>query len=451
MTRFAVLLLSAICLTPSAALAQVSQVTTPPPNLVISNYNSTSVGPFGGLEGTAFVARINDPSSSWFNPAGLAKLGSAEISGSAGVYQRTAVAPHALPNEGGSIQQLPNFVGFTFVPRKGMTVGASVLSTNAWDQETDSELISPVAGGQQRFAYSADAGFEQRVAAIAVGYRRSDSLRVGGGFAFSMMDLRLVQSATERIADATGLRSVVISARATGSAIQLRGQGGAQYETGRWSLGGALRTPGLTIHRSGSTIVDGVLTNDPGSVGTSLFDADADLEHRLPWEFQVGAAYTGTRFQAELDVLAYTSIDPYALLSTSQPILVYESAGGGAAPVVTSRPFEGLISASDGVVNVAIGGHFKLFDSRDLRVHAGLRSNQSPVAPEDVVFTRVDLLTWSVGVSGTLGKFKFAAGLNRQAGRADEITLYNRLTGQPVTTPVDIRIAGFIYSIAYQF
>jgi len=451
MTRFAALLTVAICLTPSAALAQATQVTTPPPNMVISNYNSTAVGPFGGLEGTAYVARINDPSSTWFNPAGLAKLGSPEISGSAGVYQRTAVAPSALPNKGGSIQQLPNFVGFTFVPRQGMTVGAALLSTNSWSQETDSELISPVAGGQQRFAYSADSGFEQRVAAIAVGYKGSDSWRVGGGFAFSLMDLRLVQSATERVADATGLRSVLLSARASGSSIQLRGQGGAQYETGHWSVGGALRTPGLTIHRSGSAILDGVMTDDPGSLGASLFDADADLEYRLPWEFQMGAAYSGKRFQVELDVHAYTSIDPYALLSSTQPVLVYEDPGGGAAPVVTSRPFAGLTSASDSVANVAVGGHFKVFENRDLRVHAGVSSNQSPVAADDQVFTRVDLATWSVGASGTIGKFKFAAGLNRQSGAADNIRLYNRLNGQPVTTPVDIRIAGFIYSIAYQF
>jgi len=451
MYRVTILLIGAIYVAPSAAVAQVTQVTTPPPNLVIPNYNSTAVGPYGGLEGTAYVARINDPSSSWFNPAGLAKLGSPEISGSAGVYQRTAVAPRALANEGGSIQQLPNFVGFTFVPREGMTVGAALLSTNAWDQGTDSELISPGTVGQQRFAYSADSGFEQRVAAIAVGYRRSDFWRLGGGLACSLMDLRQAQSATERIVDASGLRSVLISARASGSSIQLRGQGGVQYDTGHWSAGGAVRTPGLTIHRSGSVIFDGIVTNDPGSLGASLFDADASLDYRLPWEFQVGAAYSGTRFQVELDVLAYTSIEPYVLLSSSEPILVYQDAGAGTAPVVTSQPFAGLKSASDSVVNVAIGGHFKLFDNRDLRVHAGLRSNQSPVAPEDAIFTRVDLATWSVGVSGTLGKFRFAAGLNRQAGQSNDVTLQNRLTGQPVTTPVDIRIAGFIYSIAYQF
>jgi hypothetical protein len=207
----------------------------------------------------------------------------------------------------------------------------------------------------------------------------------------------------------------------------------------------------MTIQRSGSVILDGVLANDPGSIGASLFDADADLEYRLPWEFQLGAAYSGARFQVEFDVHAYTSIDQYALLSSAQPVLVYEDAGGSAPPVVTTRPFAGLMSASDSVVNVAVGGHYKVFEHRDLRVHAGVSSNQSPVAPGDDVFTAIDLATWSVGASGTIGKFKFAAGLNWQTGHADEITLYNRLNGQPVTTPVDIRVAGFIYSIAYQF
>src|SRR6187549_832984 len=130
----------AIGLLPTAAWAQESAITTAPPNLVISNYNSTSVGPYGGLEGTAYVARIGDPSAAWFNPAGLAREATPQISGSAGVYQRTLVAPRALPNQGGSVQQLPNFVGFTFVPREHLTVGAALLSTNAWDQETDSEL-----------------------------------------------------------------------------------------------------------------------------------------------------------------------------------------------------------------------------------------------------------------------------------------------------------------------
>ena len=45
------------------AFAQVEQVSTPPPNLVLDNYNSVPVGPYGGLEGPAYVARVSDPST----------------------------------------------------------------------------------------------------------------------------------------------------------------------------------------------------------------------------------------------------------------------------------------------------------------------------------------------------------------------------------------------------
>ena len=451
MTDRIAILLVAGCLAPASAWAQEEAVATIPPNLVIANYNSTSVGPYGGLEGAAYAARIGDPSAAWFNPAGLAKEISAQVSGSAGVYQRTLVAPRALPNRGGSIQQLPNFVGFTFVPSERVTVGAAILSTNAWTQITDSEAFSSATTGERRFAYSADSEFDQRVAAISAGYKRSDTLRVGGGFAFSIMDLRLVQSASDRVADPASLRSLLVSARAAASAWQLRTQGGLQYDKGAWRLGGAIRTPGLTFHRSGSVIADGVLANDPGSLGASLFDADAEMEYHLPWEFQGGAAFVSPRVELEVDVQAYTSVGAYALLASEQPVLLYSDAGPNAPPLVTTRPFQGMTAASDGVVNVAAGGHLRPWKDRDLRVHAGVGINQSPVASEDTIFSRVDLTTWSLGASGTFGRLQFAAGLNWQVGDADDVTLRNLLDGQQIQTPVDVRVVGFIYSLAYQF
>ena len=64
------------------------------------------------------------------------------------------------------------------------------------------ELLTSAPGLDQRFAYSADSEFEQRLLAIAVGYHEPGPWRYGGGFAFSLMSLRLVQSASDRIADA---------------------------------------------------------------------------------------------------------------------------------------------------------------------------------------------------------------------------------------------------------
>lgn len=443
--------LAVMCLVSTPAAAQIEQVATPPPNLVLSNYNSASVGPFGGLEGNAFVARVGDPSAAWFNPAGLSRQTSTQISGSAGVYQRTVVAPQALPDEGGSIEQLPNFVGFTFSPRAGVTVGAALLTTNSWTQKTDSELISTVAGGQQRFAYSADSNFDQRVLAISAGYQPGGPWRFGGGFAFSLMDLRLVQTVSDRIANTAGLQSLIVAARADGSALQLRGQAGAQYDKTKWRLGGAIRTPAVTVHRSGTLTLDSMLKAGGASLGASVFDADARFEYHAPWEFQGGGAFVTDRFEVEVDLLAYTSIEAYSLLSTSDPLLVYVDAGANVPPTVMSRPFGGLTSVSDAVVNIGVGGHMLLVKDRSLRLHGSVGSNASPVAPGDQVFSRVDLSTWSLGVSGAFGRLQFGIGLNHQSGDADDFVLRNVLSGDPVPSPVDVNLTGFIYSLSYQF
>jgi hypothetical protein len=440
-----------VCLVAGQASAQVDQVVSPPPNLVLANYDNVPVGPFGGLEGSSYVARVGDPSAAWFNPAGLARESAAQVSGSAGVYQRTSITPESLPNRGGSFQQLPNFVGFTFAPRPRLTFGAALLTTNAWNQETDAELISPVAGGQQRFAYSADSSYERRILALGAGYQTDGAWRFGGGLAFSLMDVRLVQTISDRIGDTSGLRSLLVNSRASGSAIQVRSQAGLQYDRSQWRFGAAVRTPGLTFYRSGAVTLDGLIDVSAMSAGASVFDPEADLDYQLPWEFQGGAAWVRERVELEVDFQSYSSIDAYSMLATAQPVIVYRDAGVNQPPAVITQPFPGLTSASDGVVNVSAGGHVRLLQNRDLRLHAGVGSNQSPVADADQIFNKVDLAVWTLGVSGSLGRLQFSAGFNHQSGTAHDVMLRNLLNGQVVQSSMDVRMGGFIYSLAYQF
>ena len=110
-----------------------------------------------------------------------------------------------------------------------------------------------------------------------------------------------------------------------------------------------------------------------------------------------------------------------------------------------------MTSASNGVFNIAAGGHVQPFRNRDLRIHAGVGSNHSPAAAEDAVFNEIDLTTWSIGASGTFGKFQFAIGMHHQSGHADDVTLRNLLNGQLVHSPVSVALSGFVYSLAYQF
>ena len=67
------------------------------------------------------------------------------------------------------------------------------------------------------------------------------------------------------------------------------------------------------------------------------------------------------------------------------------------------------------------------------------------------MFSQVDLTSWTVGASGTLGKFQFSLGLNRQTGTIDNFALRNVVDGTIVRTKADVRMTGFVYQLAYQF
>ena len=116
-----------------------------------------------------------------------------------------------------------------------------------------------------------------------------------------------------------------------------------------------------------------------------------------------------------------------------------------------TRPFDGLTSASNGVVNVTIGGHIRPIRDRNLRLHAGFATSRSPAGVTDQVFSGVDVSSWNVGVSGTLAKFQFAVGVNLRTGAPADVLVRNVLAGGPLRRQVDVGAGGLIYSLAYQF
>jgi hypothetical protein len=150
--------LAPIVLTLAAATrvhaGQDATLVTPPPNVVLPNPNGEPLGPYGGLEAGAYVARVGDPSATWFNPAGLSRATTTEISGSAGFYQVTTVSPTALPNRGGSVQQVPSIFGFSVQFRDNWTVGFALPTNISWTQETDAQLVHGTAQQRERFGYS---------------------------------------------------------------------------------------------------------------------------------------------------------------------------------------------------------------------------------------------------------------------------------------------------------
>jgi hypothetical protein len=227
--------------------------------------------------------------------------------------------------------------------------------------------------------------------------------------------------------------------------------GGVQYELTNVRLGATLRTPGVTLKRDGVVTLDGILEAGASSLGASVFDPAATFEYRLPWEFQGGGAYVRERGQVEIEIQTFGSISPYALLATDHQTAIYGDTGPNMAPAIITRPFAGLTSASDAVVNVAVGGQFKVMQDRPFRIHAGYSTDNSPVAADDQVFHHVDMQSWTLGVSGAVGKLQFAVGFNHSSGTADALIVRNVLRTDPVRTAVDISTTGLIYSLSYQF
>jgi hypothetical protein len=443
-----VVLVSTRCL----AQAQDAPITSPPPNIIVPNYNGVPTGPLGGLEGSAYVARAGDTSAPWFNPAGLSQAGT-QLSGSVGNIQYTTITPQRLPDEGGSTQHLPNLVGAT-VKYKGITAGFALITTASWGAGLDSVYtLTNADGNHQRFAYSADSALSQSVTAGAIGYDLGPRWRVGAGVALTATSIRSNQIISDRIDAPDANRTLLFASRAGGSIDSIRGIFGVQFHPASpLRVGLVARTGGASYGRSGRFSLDSTLSGGGPTIGASIDDSSASFDYKLPFELSGGVAVVSKRAELEFDVLGYSSIAEYPLLSSTEPMTIYKDPGNGTRGTNTDRPFTPLMAAFHSVTNYTTGGHVLILQSPlPLTVHAGLGTDHSPVPTEDAaVFGQVDFRVVTIGLSGSIKKFSFALGANTRKGTIENLVLQNLITG-PVQASLQVRTFGITYSLNYKF
>ena len=427
------------------------QIVIPTGNVLLPNTNSVPIGPNAGLEGGAYVARVGDPSSAWLNPAGLSRAQAAEISGSSGLFQISTLSPSDAPGSGGSVVRLPSLVGFSVKGAFGgrLTLGLSIATVTSWSQDTDMELIDTGGPTAQRFAFSADSTFDRFVGAAGAGYV-SGRWRVGGGLAFVQTNLEKKAVTTTRAADSGSLRSLLLESRASGTVFHLQPIVGVQYDASpRLKIGFMARTPAPAVYSSGSVTAEGVGVNGASSAGVSFFDPEAAFASKLPFDLRGGVAFTARRIEIEVDVSAETPVSAYTMFESGEVITTYTAGPGG--PVITTRPFPGVTSHFDAVVNVAVGGHVVLTDNGVWRLHFGAGTDRSPVAEDDEIFTKIHFGTWTVGLSGTKDRLQFTAGLNYRSGAAKDVVLGQLDAGTLVRSGINVRTVGIIYALSYRF
>jgi hypothetical protein len=442
---------------PATVVAQTvpPAVTTAPLNILVPNYNSVAAGETGSLEANAVLARSNDASSAFFNPAGLTLATQTSVSGSAGVYQFAEVAPSDVAGKGSSLQRVPSLVGLV-VPkpfgRERWSAGFSVSHVNAWEQSTDLQAELAAAGGRERVAYSSVALLSGYQASFAVGYTTRKRLRLGGSLDLQLTDSDRSQSLGSQYETGSGLSALLVESHGTASLWHLRMTAAAQYDvTPTLRVGLLVRTPGLRFWQSGSYTYEGLLESGPSTTTASFFDTSADAEYRIPLEFKAGVAWVRPRAQVEADLLTHAAGGRYSAFRTDHTWIVVSDPGIGGLPTEQRPALTAPVVDSRTVINVAIGGHVRLKEGGAWTVHGGYATDRSPVGADDTLFTRVNMQVVTAGISGQAKVVLASAGVRYQTGATDEIVLRQLLDGEQVRTRLKISNLGLVYSVAVRF
>lgn len=448
-----VLLTSTTIALAAAGLAAQEAVITPPSfTLTLPNYNMTPIGQTGGLEGGSFVARANDASSNWYNPAGLALADKSSVSSSAGTYQLLSLVPKDLQREdsGGSSQQVPALVGVVvknLFGSKCWTAGFAAVRTNSWEQQTDAQIDELGLTPGRLLTYSANSQFRRNEYSLGAGYADGGPWRFGATLSAANTSLQAIGSIAEQVLQPTGLDAGQSDRRVSGSITQLRLTGGAQYQlTPEILLGAVVRTPGVTLIRSGDYSYDALATAGNTTASLTFFDTDPRFDYKLPFQATAGAALEKDRLQLEVDVTFSSGTSAYDLFSSQKTATFIVDNGQGGPPVVQQVPFGQIVAQARSVVNVAFGGNYALTENRVWTLHFGFNTDFSPVGEDDDFFSKVDLYGATLGVSGTVGGFTAAIGLNYQFGNANNVPLADILNSD-----ISINSLAIIYSVAYRF
>jgi hypothetical protein len=431
-------------------------VTVPPVSLILPNYNSVPVGETAALEGGAFVARANDTSAGFYNPAGLALAEQSAISGSAGAYQFGSVSPETLTNVKGTFQQIPAMFGVVvhdFLGRPAWAAGLTLTRAAAWDQTVDSEALRTTPGGAaSRLRLSTEATYDAWLGSVGVGYSRSDRLRLGATLdgQYTAVDRR--QSVTAQLVSPGALSAVTAGTLGGTNTTHLRATVGVQAQISpAVFIGAVMRTPGLGLTSSGDASLEGLIHAGTATAATAFFDPDASVEYRLPFEFKTGAAWIGARAQLEADLLVYPGTGQYTAVESSEPVTVVLDPGTGAPVTIGQDAYLGARVDSRTVVNLAVGGRYQLTEARTWTLHGGYATDRSPVGDADTAFSKVNLQHVTVGVSGRTSIFLGSVGLRYSTGRSDPIGLGPTADGSTFETRFKVSSIGIVYSLALLF
>jgi hypothetical protein len=437
----------------AGAAAQVPTIVAPS-NIILPNFNGQQPGLTGSLEVGAMVARGDDASSTWYNPAGLSRADSSSMTGSAGAGQWLWVSPNAFPNRADSATHLPVQLGFAWKEPfdfLGWTAAFTFSSSNSWQDDLSSELQVGTAQAPERFAYAASSKYTRYVASIGAGYTPDKKLRLGGSVDLELTRMNQAQSVNDRLLDSPRATSLLVASYSKAAFTHLRGTFGMQYDASeKFIIGGVMKTPGIAMSSGGSAGLDATLYKNGATTNLSYYDSSPTMQYKMPFEFAAGMAYIAGRMTVEGDVRVTQGGGVYDFFTPNRTVTGIVDTGTSEATAV-EKNFRTYKMDQRSVVDVRVGGHYELSEKGKVTLHGGFATNNSPVGEDDEVFQKANLLRFTIGLSGEKGRFIFAGGLDYQAGTTPLYDVYTAQNGQVIKTTVNVDGVSIVYSFGLRF
>jgi hypothetical protein len=442
--------------TPAVAAAQGLPVPIPKA-MIFPNYDSVLVGQNQALEGGAYIARADDASSNFYNPAGLVVSEKTSLNASSTGYVVTRVSAESLNASVSSskIDTVPGYFGVVMAPpftdARNLRLGISVTRGVAWspggiDQTTNLPGVAAI----DRATYSTDASFKTLLYQIAGAWApvANRSLRLGLGVGLSQTSYSNYSTFSGQVSVGGQPGQFLSTLRASGDEWDVLFTLGAQWDIVQGLTVGALvRSPGLRIG-SGSLVTYESSILSPNAPTTSFFrDENGQFQYKQPWEASLGIAYRFGIAELEADLRYHDAVSSYAFYQSSVPIQLLVQNPDGTTSTST-QPIPTVNYSARRVYNAAIGGNLKLTNT--ITLHAGFYTTFSPVAdPATSPLRQADLYGFTGGVDFQLAHFGASLGAGYQFGNSAATS--TAINDQMSQTTVTLESISVLYAISYQF
>jgi len=432
-----------------------AQTATPlfPPSIAITNYNRVLVGEQEALEAGAFVARVGDSTSGWYNPAGMASLQRTAIGASGTGFAADVLSLEGVGTQRGggmAIYQLPHFFGAVLgrdvIDSEEWRIGFTIAKPISWNQDIVGGLP-----GNTRISYSSHVSLGTLQPMFSASWAPFPSLRLGAGIGVAITSLNEIQTLSEQVVTPTTANAFLRTLDGGGSVWNLTGNLGVQWDISQnLVLGGLIQFPGLKIMQSGRLNYQNV--DNSTSPWSQVFfnDQDASFDYRLPFSASLGLAWRSKDFEVEADVRYYAGISDYTLLSSDKPV-VTTTTGATGLPVVTTTPFAGVTNGARSVWNFAVGGRYNVNETWSL--HGGFLTDASPTnAAGERLFRSVNMYGITAGAKVRLDHLSGSLGFGYSWGSSAPFTFGANVDGSPpISTKLTITSLYLLYAVAYRF